>query len=596
MPDTDTGDDRARRPRRAPRPPRSRRRRLTYWGVAAVVVFWALAVAVVLAMGLRDASHAMGRITTAKAHLSAADLVAGGPGPDLRAAATEFRQAKSLLDSPLMAPIDILPVLGRQLRSVQDLAGAAAQVSDIGAGAVTRARIVLDAPHHLGPDRITALRRLAVLGRQTDAALARIDTGPSDALIGPVASKRGDFLRQLSQAETTLVHASTVADAVAGILQGPERYLVLMGNNAEMRAGSGAFLEAGLLTTSGGELHLSDVVPTASIPLARGKVPVTGDLETNWGWLLPGVDWRNIGLTPQFDVNGPLAARMWEATTGQSVDGVMAVDVDTLQQFLQVTGPVTLPDGTTLNAFNVIEYLTHDQYAGLSDQAGSQVREDRLGSLATAALDALDNESLDLKSLATAMTTATQGRHLLLWSAQPAVEAAWESGGVAGRLSPTSAMVAVINRGGNKLDQYLSVAADLRLTPGDGRIGGTLTVDLQNRTPPGQSQFIAGPFPGAGTAYGEYVGLVAVNLPPEASHLQVSGGGTVDVLGAEGPVWVMAVPVDVRAGAQQQVVVTFRLPAGHGSMTVVPSARLSPVSWDYRGTVYSDAAPFTLSW
>ena len=39
-------------------------------------------------------------------------------------------------------------------------------------------------------------------------------------------------------------------------------------------------------------------------------------------------------------MNGPLAARMWQSVTGQHVDGVLAVDVDTLQQFLQVTGPV----------------------------------------------------------------------------------------------------------------------------------------------------------------------------------------------------------------------------------------------------------------
>jgi hypothetical protein len=598
MPGTET----PRRAPLAPRPPRSRRRKLTYRIGAAVIVLWALAVGIVLVMGLRDASHAMAEITAVKANLSAADLVSGGSGPKLAAAGAEFQRAKSLLDSPLMAPVDILPVLGRQLRSVQDLAGAAAQVSDIGAGAVTQAKVVLDSPHHLGPDRITALRRLARLGETTGAALDRIDTGPSEALIGPVASKRNDFLRQLTQAETRLAHASAVATAVAGILQGPERYLVLMGNNAEMRAGSGAFLEAGLLTTSDGELHLSDLVPTASIPLAKGQVPVTGDLETNWGWLLPGVDWRNIGLTPQFDVNGPLAARMWQAATGQTVDGVMAVDVDTLQQFLQVTGPVTLSDGTTLNAFNVIQYLTHDQYEGLSDGADNQVRADRLGSLATAALDALDDESLDLKSLATAMTTATEGRHLLLWSAQPAAEDAWEAGGVAGRLSSNSAMVAVINRGGNKLDQYLSVEAGLRIAPGSGSgstsdsTEGTLTVDLQNRTPPGQSQFIAGPYPGLGTVYGEYIGLLAVNLPPQASHLAVSGGARLDALGAEGPVWLLATPVDVKAGSTQQIVVTFRLPAGPGSMTVVPSARLSPVPWTYRGSAYSDAAPFTLSW
>jgi hypothetical protein len=595
--DTSTGPPpRPRRPPLGPRPPRSRRRRITYAVIAGVVVVWALVVGIFLFMGLRDARTAMAQITTAKDHLSAADLVSGGPGPQLKAAGAGFARAKSLLDSPVMAPIDILPVLGRQLRSVQDLAGAAAQVSDIGATAVVQAKTVLDAPHHLGPDRITALRKLAFLGQLTDAALAKVDTGPSEALIGPVRSKRNDFVRQLDQARSKLEHASAVATAVAGILQGPSNYLVLMGNNAEMRAGSGAFLEAGVLSTSNGELHLSGVRPTAEIPAAVGAVPVSGDLAANWGWLLPGVDWRNIGLTPQFDVNGPLAARMWQSVTGQSVDGVMAVDVDTLQQFLQVTGPVTLPDGTSLNDDNVVQYLTHDQYIGLSDQESSQGREDRLGALATASLDALNTESLDLKNLATAMTTATQGRHLLLWSAQPAAEQAWEAGGVAGELSSNSAMVTVINRGGNKLDQYLGVGADLAISGSGGATTGTLTVTLQNQTPPGQSQFIAGPYPGLGTAYGQYVGLLAVNLPAEATHLAVAGGAPIDVLGAEGPVWVLATPVNVNAGTSQKIVVTFDLPAGHGTLTVAPSARITPASWHYRGGTYSDAAPFNLSW
>jgi len=561
-----------------------------------VVVLWLIAVAVVLVLGVRDASHATAEVNQAKSNLSAADLVSGGAGPQLAAAGAEFSRAKSLLDSPIVAPLDILPVLGRQLRSVQDLAGAAAQVSHIGATAVTEARTVLDAPHQFGPDRITALHRLALLGQFTDAALAHIDSGPDQALIGPVASKHDAFIRQLDQARTTLQHASAVATAVAGILQGPQRYLVLMGNNAEMRAGSGAYLEAGMLTTSDGELHLTDVVPTSGIPAAPGAVPVTGNLETNWGWLLPGVDWRNLGLTPQFDVNGPLAARMWQSVTGQSVDGVLAVDVDTLQQFLQVTGPVTLPDGTVMNAGNVVQYLTHDQYVGLNDSDTSQNRVDRLGAIATASLNALDNEPLDLKSLADAMTGATSGRHLLLWSAAPSDEDAWQAGGVAGQLSADSAMVAVINRGGNKLDQYLGVSADLQLSAGPGATEGTLTVDLDNQTPPGQSQFIAGPYPGLGTVYGEYIGLLAVNLPHEASDLQVRGGAPVDARGAEGPDWVLATPVDVKAGASQQIVVTFRMPAGHGSMTVVPSARLTPVSWHYRGAIHSDAAPFELTW
>jgi hypothetical protein len=575
---------------------RSRRRRVTWWVGTGVVVVWLAAAGIVLLLGLRDAAHAMNEVQQAKAHLSASDLVSGGPGPQLERARQGFTSARGLLDSPLLAPLDVVPVVGRQLRSVQDLAGAAAQVSKIGAIAVTEARVVLNAPHHVGSDRIAALRRLALLAGLTDASLTRIDTGPSQALIGPLAAKHDDFVNEVSQARTRLEHAAAVASAVADILQGPDRYLVLMGNNAEMRAGSGAFLEAGVLTTEDGELHLSDVVPTAGMPVPRGEVPVGGDLGRNWGWLLPGVDWRNLGLTPQFDVNAPLAARMWRAETGQSVDGVLAVDVETMRQFLEVTGPVTLTDGTVLNAGDVVQYLTHDQYVGLSDQESSETREDRLGSLATATLDALDDESLDLKALADAMTAATEGRHLLLWSAQASTQDAWEAGGVAGQLQGSSTMAAVINRGGNKLDQYLSVHVALRLAPGHDGTDGSLTVDLANATPPGQSQFIAGPYPGLGTAYGEYVGVLAVNLPAVARDLRVAGGASLDALGAEGPAWLLATPVDVLAGHDQRIVVTFRLPPGHGAMTVVPSARLTPVSWTYRGRSYSDLAPFTLSW
>ena len=132
--------------------------------------------------------------------------------------------------------------------------------------------------------------------------------------------------------------------------------------------------------------------------------------------------------------------------------------------------------------------------------------------------------------------------------------------------------------------------------PGSGATRGSLTVDLQNQTPPGQSQFIAGPYPGLGTSYGEYIGLLAVNLPPRASDLEVRGGAPKDAFGAEGPVWLLATPVDVKDGATQQIVITFQWPAGPGSMTIVPSARLNPVSWHYRGAVYNDASPFTLSW
>jgi hypothetical protein len=570
--------------------------------VVAVVVVWLGAVAVVLALGILDATHGMADVQQAKDHLSASDVVSRSATVPLEAAGRAFDAAGGLLHNPVLAPLDIVPVIGRQLRSVQDLSSASSQVAKLGVGAITRAHTILHASHSTGPQRVAALRALASLAASTDGRLGRIDTGPAHALLPPLSSKHDTFVRDLADVRTRLEHAASVAGTMAGILEGPKTYLLLMANNAEMRAGSGDFLEVGALTTSAGSFHLSDPQPTVLIPVPAGKVNPTGDLAARWGWLKPGVDWRNLGLTPQFDVNGPMAVRMWEAETGQHVDGVLAVDVEALHQFLEVTGPVTLSDGSTVSAGDVVQLLVHDQYEGLSDVETAQQnqreagRQERLGSLARATLDALQNESLNLKSLSDAMTAATQGRHLLAWSADPSAEQAWEQGGVSGRLAADSVMTALINRGGNKLDQYVSMSASLSLQAHAGGVDGTLTVRLVNHTPPGQSQFIAGPYPGLGTVYGEYAGILAVNLPGVSSTPHVDGSPALDALGAEGPTWLVATPVDVKAGASEQVVVRFTVPGAHGQLSVLPTARLTPVSWRYRGASRTDAAPFTLSW
>ena len=194
------------------------------------------------------------------------------------------------------------------------------------------------------------------------------------------------------------------------------------------------------------------------------------------------------------------------------------------------------------------------------------------------------------------MTTATQGRHLLMWSAQPQAEADWVQAGVAGQLSSDSIMTAVINRGANKLDPYLSVRPGLDLhTQGQTHLGHP-DGEAAQRHPTGQSQFIAGPYPGIGTVYGEYQGVLAVNLPGYASSPRVDGNPTLDAFGAEGPTWVVATPVDLKAGQDQKIVVRFTLPQVTGEVRVVPTARLTPVTWHYRGSTHTDSVPFTLSW
>jgi Protein of unknown function (DUF4012) len=563
------------------------------------VVVWLAVVAIEVVMGQIEARRGLDAVRQARAELSASDVVAARPVADLRRADHQFSAAHGHLASPVLWPLQFLPVLGRQLRSTQDLSASAAQVSRIGTRSIGTLQQVIDEPHTGGADRVATLGRLAALAGSTDAALGRVDLGPSAALIGPVARSHDEFARDLAQVRTTLRHATASSAALADILQGPQHYLVLLANNAEMRAGSGMYLQAAVAGTSNGELELGEALPTGSLAVPPGAVPTSGDLAANWGWLSPTVDWRNLNLTPRFNVTAPLAAQMWQQQTGQHVDGVVAVDVIALQAILQVTGPVTLDDGTVVDASNVVRYALHDQYEGLSDnaQAGQQeVRRDRLGSLAQATLTALQDRPLDLRSLASALSGVAAGRHVLVWSRDASAQADWRAAGVAGTVPVDGVMPAVLNTGGNKLDPYLSVTSSMRMVRSGSSTRGTLTVDLANHTPPGQPQYIAGPFPGLSAVYGEYLGLLSVTLPGTAFDVHVVSGPGPEVKGGDGPTWVIAVPIDVLQGHRARVVLGFTMPGTRGSLTVLPTARVPSVTWGVGSQHFTDASSHEVSW
>ena len=202
--------------------------------------------------------------------------------------------------------------------------------------------------------------------------------------------------------------------------------------------------------------------------------------------------------------------------------------------------------------------------------------------------------------MADALSAAAEGRHVLLWSSSPRTEAAWSGAGVSGQLEPSSLMADIINRGGNKLDQYLSENVSLRLTPRGGHTEASLTMTFSNHTPPGQSPFIAGPFPGLGTSYGEYVGVATVNLPGYARDISSPSAHSVVASGPEGPTNLEGATIDILEGATQHITFTFVLPEAHGSMTVVPSARIPAATWhvvDAMGsTTFDDAVAHTISW
>lgn len=572
-------------------PGRTGRRRLL-WLVLGV---WALYCAAQLALAYGDARRGTEAALSARASI-------GSDGFDGNQAEVRLEQARRSFDlahrrssSPVLAPLRVVPVLGRQLRSFADLTDAASGVAGVastGAGAVGD---VLGGARPTGAERVAVLRVLADRAASADIALGQVRLGARGGLVEPLRRRWAALERQLASTRAGLRTAAEGLDGVAGVLEGPRRYLLLVANNAEMRAGSGMFLSIGTIDTEGGSVKVGPLRPSGELTLPGAGVSVDGDLAARWGWLQPGREWRNLATTPRFDVTAPLAARMWQSLTGEQVDGVLALDVPLLAAILGATGPVAVGDGVVSQA-GVADRLLRDQYRGLDFGDAQAPRREELGAMAAAVVAALEEGDYSPGRLAAAVGGASSGRHLLAWSSDPGDQRTWERTGVAGSLGPTSLAVSLLNRGGNKLDPFLDVEAGLELRQAPDGTDVTVRLKVANDTPVGEPPYVAGPHPQSGVGEGDYLGIVALNLPEAATGISLGGAPAPITSGADGPSQVVAAPLLLTRGQETTVTVQFRLPPSETSIEVVPSARVPPVLWEAGRQRWRDDAPKVVSW
>lgn len=568
---------------------------VTTISVAAIILGWLAYSSWEIVQGVREARLGISEIDTAKSLGKGNGIEDERPLASLTKAQIDFSQASNHLNWPLLVPLHFVPVLGRQLESISDLSTAAHVVTVVARKDVIVLHRLLPRARQLGSDRVAAIAQIGTLSSSSYQQLSELNLGPTDALFSSLAKKHNEFANDLESLQTTLARVGAAASAGAQLLDGPSKYVILAANNAQMHAGSGAFLEVGSLTAAHGSINVGSFATSASISVPAGAVPLSGDLAQNWAFLKPNQEFENLALTPQFDVTASLAARMWTAATGTHVDGVMSIDMVAVKDLLSATGSVSV-NGLTLTSANALQYLMHDQYLGITGSAAQVQRRDELGAIASATVQALEHRQVSLTALATALSQATSGRHLMLWSSSPKIEQAWQTVGAAGVLEANDLVTAVINRGGNKLDQYLHITNTLKLTPSSRSTRAVLRITLHNETPLGEPQYIGGPYPGIGTIYGEYRGYVTVNLPGDASHAIVKGYRSLVAAGQEGPTLLLAPEVDLLRNQVRSVTITFTLPETSGEIDIPSSARVPSISWTVGTDHFLDSSTHAVNW
>jgi hypothetical protein len=589
-------DDRGRTVAHGRRRRWSTRTRLLVGLGAVLVACWLAFAAVQLVRARHEALTGINRLETLRANLSVGSVSSGSDLDDLQRANTHFRAANHHARSPALMPLRVLPVVGRQIRSVDALSEAASEVTTIAEARLSQARQLLARGRIAAPQRVAFVDDIGQLGRDAGADLADVHLGPSAGLVGPLAHARDRFTDELASLRRSADHIDQAATGVASLLQGPRNYLLLASNNSEMRMGSGAFLSAGVLAAADGSFHLSPMQSITEYTLPDDRVPLRGDLLARWGWLAPNREWRNLASSPRFDANAELAAQMWKASTGQDVDGVMALDIVALRGLLEVTGPVEV-DGVTISAKNVLDDVMLRQYLRAAAAHTEDERREDLSLVASAVVDRLQNGSWDGERLASELVDIAAGRHLLLWSARAEEQKGWAAVAVAGTLGPDSVMLGVHNRGGNKLDQFLDIRADLTTRIAANGTEVEVHVRMRNTTPIGLPQKVAGPFPDAvDGAEGRYQGLLTLQIPPSARNARVEGDDHPVATGPDGNSQVIAAYVQLDRGASLDRTITFLMPRAVHALRIEPSARVPAVEWWRAGSQWFDKKPQTVTW
>lgn len=414
-----------------------------------------------------------------------------------------------------------IPIVGYQVSSLNGAVDDVDVLAGQGQALLTSAINTIDASHGTSIN----LPALAALDKQTKSSATRITAMEATAsgLWGPVHTERVKLNNVLSEVATLLdrgVDALNFAQPFLGA-DGPRTYLVVGQNNAEMRD-QGAVLSFALLHANDGTFTMSDAASVGKIALRSPAEPVEpASTAAVFGDLDPTQIWQSVNANANFPTSAQWMIAMFHKARGITVNGVVAVDVQTLANILKVTGPVTVSDihqpVSTTNVASLLLYKLYLQYP-----AGSQAgRHDDITEVAQAAVHRMGRVHYDLGYFFDELAKASQGRHLLFYDTNPVLERTVRSFGGSGAIlagGSNTVHLAIEAGVAAKLDWFMHDAVTYQIQVNShGAAFVTTTIILHNDAPRNaKPSYALGP--GApDTVAGEYIGRIYLWLPRGAT-------------------------------------------------------------------------------
>ena len=222
-------------------------------------------------------------------------------------------------------------------------------------------------------------------------------------------------------------------------------YLVVAQNQDELRATGGFISSFGLLEVSGGDIVRFEMQDSYAVDnFAAGYPPPPQPIATYMlaGYWVP----RDANWSPDFPDAARQIQALYTASTGMSVDGVMAFDQSALVVLLDALGPVEVEAaGEMIGAQNVVAWMQRawapDPGEGVTGEWWEQ-RKDFMGGLGMAMKDRLISlgEPGVMAKVGMNALQAMQAGHIMLYLNQPEAQSALVQAGLDGAVRPGTAI------------------------------------------------------------------------------------------------------------------------------------------------------------
>jgi Protein of unknown function (DUF4012) len=505
------------------------KRKLLFSSIAAIAVLTAFGVYVGLSTR-RELNAARAILRTPLSELSTDDVVE---------ARRHLDAAKGILAGPPAKVLRLIPVARQNIRAVDALVDAGLPAME-DALALTELREVIGAQALVRDGRI----RLDVLNQLNEPLQQQLESlktleselvsHRSGWLLPPLWDAVDDFARRTGELRSSLEKAADAIDAAPTLLgsEGRRSYLVMLVNNAELRAAGGILSGLGTITATNGRLALGRFSYYADLAeKPPGRVPAPADFERRFSrYRANTTTVVNATASPDIPEVAAVAAAIFEKVRGERVDGVLMIDPRGISSLMPNDSQTSVAQGDLdLTSDNLADFIYSDSYDVLG--GGDPGRRSAILTAGRAAFKTILAGGASGSEVLESAGEALAGGHIRFVSFNETEDDILSRLEVTGNLvseSVDNVLITVQNLGADKLDYWMRrhLEHKCRILEATSARCETVLV-LSNQTPQGLNDYVTqiDNRIKRSYGYGVYLGYLELYVPDAAELTGVTLNG-----------------------------------------------------------------------